>query len=559
MAASTDTAQMTTMLSCPCSSACELNSIGSFTIPRGASNDDIAAARRDFSQREIEDMIIELDTPLPCPTATLSCSAIQSALPSPPDVQKYASPLRWPKWRKSIVTWISCVVTCVACYSAGEMSPASAELTAEWGITLTTYNSAVTVFCIGFGVAPMILATCSEINGRKPVFIGSGIIFCASTVACGGTRVFAGLLIARLFQGIGASTFSTMVGGVISDIYSTEERNIPMAQFSSAALLGTGLAPLLSSVVVYHSTWRWVYYSHAIVSGFCVAVMFLFFRETRSTVLLRRKADALNRYYEELEHLGYYGVIFEGTSEVRRIRWRPKDEEQQYSFRQMMKVSCYRPFHMLVTEPVVFLFSLWLSFGWAVLYLQFSAVPLVFRTNHNFSTEQIGAVFTAMCCGVIIITVVSIYQERIANHFGLLPKTPEARLYFACLQAVLVPVGLFWFGWTSFPSIHWIFPTMAIGCSTMGIFSVYLAVFNYLADAYGPYASSAIAAQSFCRNLLGGIFPLITDTMFTNLGYPAASSLLGGIGAALTLVPWVLVFYGPTIRAKSRIASIMAT
>jgi len=31
------------------------------------------------------------------------------------------------------------------------------------------------------------------------------------------------------------------------------------------------------------------------------------------------------------------------------------------------------------------------------------------------------------------------------------------------------------------------------------------------------------------RNLLGGIFPLVTTAMFTNLGYPGASSLLGGI------------------------------
>lgn len=62
--------------------------------------------------------------------------------------------------------------------------------------------------------------------------------------------------------------------------------------------------------------------------------------------------------------------------------------------------------------------------------------------------------------------------------------------------------------------------------------------------------------------------------MFNNLGYPAASSLLGGIvrpvfspfriqlsliifqGALLTIVPWVLLFFGPKIRAKSKFASV---
>lgn len=142
-----------------------------------------------------------------------------------------------------------------------------------------------------------------------------------------------------------------MVGGVISDIYSPEERNVPMALFSSAALLGTGLAPLISSVVVYHSTWRWVYYSQGIVSGFCVVVMILFFQETRNTVLLQRKADALNKYYEKLEQLGYYGVILADQDEVRRIRWTQRDGEKHDSVGEMIKASCYRPFRECQKDP----------------------------------------------------------------------------------------------------------------------------------------------------------------------------------------------------------------
>jgi hypothetical protein len=103
-----------------------------------------------------------------------------------------------------------------------------------------------------------------------------------------------------------------------------------------------------------------------------------------------------------------------------------------------------------------------------------------------------------MCVGVLIITVISIYQESIARRFVTLPKSAERRLYFVCIQSLLMPIGLFWFGWTSYPSIPWIVPTMAVGCATMGIFSVYLATFNYLADTYHRYASSAIAAQSCC-------------------------------------------------------------
>ena len=56
--------------------------------------------------------------------------------------------------------------------------------------------------------------------------------------------------------------------------------------------------------------------------------------------------------------------------------------------------------------------------------------------------------------------------------------------------------------------------------------------------------------------MLGGIFPLVTRAMFNRMTFAGASSFLGGVGALLTVVPWVLVFYGPKIRARSKFASV---
>ncbi|KAK5399993.1 hypothetical protein LTR06_011359 [Exophiala xenobiotica] len=111
-----------------------------------------------------------------------------------------------------------------------------------------------------------------------------------------------------------------------------------------------------------------------------------------------------------------------------------------------------------------------------------------------------------------------------------------------------------------FSSVPWISPVLALGCAQMGIFVIYLAVFNYLADVYHRYASSARAAQGSARNISAAVFPLFTDQMLEQFGYPAASSLLGGIATLLMLVPWMLLFNGEKIRATSKIArQIMST
>lgn len=51
---------------------------------------------------------------------------------------------------------------------------------------------------------------------------------------------------------------------------------------------------------------------------------------------------------------------------------------------------------------------------------------------------------------------------------------PEARLPFACLGSIMLPVGIFWFAWTSDPSIHWIAPILAgvpFGCGMLLVFT----------------------------------------------------------------------------------------
>lgn len=107
----------------------------------------------------------------------------------------------------------------------------------------------------------------------------------------------------------------------------------------------------------------------------------------------------------------------------------------------------------------------------------------------------------AMAVGTLIALGLNTLIEHLTKKYilaGNPDPDPEWRLYSSCIIGCCLPIGLFWFGWTSFPSQHWILPTMAIGCVTIGVYSIYLAVFNYIADTYHRYASSALAAQSFC-------------------------------------------------------------
>ncbi|KAK7544403.1 major facilitator superfamily domain-containing protein [Phyllosticta citribraziliensis] len=504
---------------------------------------------------------LTFDTELPAPSSIEPPHPGAPPPPECPSLKEYQNPFDWSPKHKTIIVWISCIATALTAFTGGSYAPAVGQMTAEFDITDTQCLTGITIFTFGFAIAPMALAPFSEINGRRPVFLSCGILFCLCQLCCAETQIFAGMLVARFFTGVGGSVFSTMVGGVVSDIYHAQDRNTPMAMFSGAVLFGTGLGPIAGGWMVEHLTWRWVFWLQTIVDAVLMVVVCVCFKETRGNVLLSRKAKALNAWYEAREAAGYYNFDMSCTSDEskprtpQRIRWRVKADEERATLRTMIAISLFRPFHLLFTEPVVFFFSLWVSFSWAILYLTLGAIPLIFETNHGFSIGEANSIFAFMCAAGVLFTPVCIYQEKLARRSGKLPDGPEERLYFACFQSIFMPIGMFMFGWTSFSSIHWVVPGLAIGIATIGIFSIYLATFNYLADVYHRYASSALAAQSFCRNVIGGCFPLATVPMYRQLSFGGASSLLGGIGIVLTLVPWVLAFYGPQIRARSKFAN----
>ena len=141
-------------------------------------NDNVVQMEKNGAyQQEIEYLYLDFDTPLPSPVGISSLQKDQQPPLKCPDLKQYASPFLWPKARKAVITLISCCVTAMSAYAAGEYSPPSKELMDKWDISQVVYNLGITLFTLGFGIAPMVLAPFSEINGRRPIFVLSGLVF----------------------------------------------------------------------------------------------------------------------------------------------------------------------------------------------------------------------------------------------------------------------------------------------------------------------------------------------------------------------------------------------
>ncbi|KAA8650924.1 uncharacterized protein ATNIH1004_003614 [Aspergillus tanneri] len=81
---------------------------------------------------------------------------------------------------------------------------------------------------------------------------------------------------------------------------------------------------------------------------------------------------------------------------------------------------------------------------------------------------------------------------------------PKDRLVDMMITSILLPVCLFWFGWTSSRHIVWVPQVLAGAPMGMGILIIFMQGLNYVIDVYGISANSAIAANVFIRSVLGG-------------------------------------------------------
>jgi hypothetical protein len=137
-------------------------------------------------------------------------------------------------------------------------------------------------------------------------------------------------------------------------------------------------------------------------------------------------------------------------------------------------------------------------------------------------------------------------------------KTPWAqseemrRLPLACFAGPFFVISLFWAGWTARTDIHWIVPVLSGIPFGIGYLCLFMALLNYLVDAYEVFAASAMAAASFSRSGFGAVLPFAAKPMYRELGVPWACSLLGFLSVGLCAIPFVFLKFGPQIRARSR-------
>ncbi|GJN82095.1 hypothetical protein PLIIFM63780_005632 [Purpureocillium lilacinum] len=453
-------------------------------------------------------------------------------------------PRSFSKARKWLIVFIvSHVSLCVTCASSIYTST-YAKMEAEFGNSRIVSVLGLSTFVLGISFGPMFLSPLSEFYGRRPIYLVAWTTYLVWLVPQAVARNVAVVLVFRFFDGFSGSAFLAVSGGTVGDLFARHELQAPMALFSVSPFIGPSLGPLLGGFINYNVDWRWTYYVLLIWSfALWLAIVFLV-PETYHPILLRNKARALRKQT--------------GDS-----RWTAPSERVKKSMARAIGRSLLRPFQLLLFEPMCLNLCLFSAILLGILYLFFGAFPLVFGNNHGFNVWQTGLAFLGIMVSMLLGVATDPLWHRIRARLirkyeretGVSGASePEFRLPPAILGSLLAPAGLFMFGWSTYPWVHWIVPIIGSAIFGMGNVLLFTGIFTFLVDAYPLYAASALAANAFVRCLFAAAFPLFGDQMYKKLGYQWASSLLAFLTVAMLPFPYIFFRYGKQIRRKSRFA-----
>jgi EmrB/QacA subfamily drug resistance transporter len=140
---------------------------------------------------------------------------------------------------------------------------------------LSGYSWVFTAYMLATTVTVPLYGKLGDRYGRRPLFIGSIVLFLVGSALCGLAQNMTELVGFRALQGLGAGGLFPLALATVGEIVPPRDRGryqgLIGAVFAAASIIG----PAVGGFIVDHASWRWVFYVNLPVGGLALVVILL--------------------------------------------------------------------------------------------------------------------------------------------------------------------------------------------------------------------------------------------------------------------------------------------
>lgn len=448
-------------------------------------------------------------------------------------------PRNWRLLKKVYVIVFVSFYTLISPMSSSILSPAMTDLAQEFHITSTIVQSlVVSIHILAWAVGPLVIAPLSEDDrlGRKTVLSVSCWLSLAFNLGCAFSQNTTQILVFRFISGLFSATPLNVSPAVVSDLFDTKSRNVSLAGVFLIPFVGPAIAPMIGGFVVQAYGWRWVLYTLCIINGVVALLGSFLYVETYAPALLKKKARMLRKKTGNMN----LHTIYEISSSETTL--------------EKLKGTVSRPLVLLFTHPMIIGLGSFMAFIYGFLYLMIVTFPAVFEKTYGFSQSTTGLMYASLGIGFVLGVVfwtylLGIVYAKLTDRNGGVAE-PEFRFPCLFITAIIIPIGLLWYGWSAQLKLHWIMPCTGSAIFAFGLVCVFQTLQAYLIDMNPRFAASSIAAAAIFRCFFGFAFPLFAPIMYSKLGYGWGNTMCAIIAVFLG-VPFPILCYKYGYRIRS--------
>lgn len=139
---------------------------------------------------------------------------------------------------------------------------------------------AMTAYSIIYAAILIPAGSIADKFGRKKIFMLGTLLFITASFACAVSPNVFLLIVARIFQSIGACLLSPAALAIVLEAYPREKRMIAMGAWGAVGALAAALGPGIGSLIIDYAGWQWAFLINVPIGLFCVWQGLIFFHET---------------------------------------------------------------------------------------------------------------------------------------------------------------------------------------------------------------------------------------------------------------------------------------
>ncbi|RMD41538.1 hypothetical protein DV735_g3559, partial [Chaetothyriales sp. CBS 134920] len=466
-------------------------------------------------------------------------------------VAEVTDPRDYPDSTKWFLVSIIGFAAAAAPVGSAIIMPSLNLVTKDFGTSPTITNLSVSLYMLAMAIFPLWWSALSEAGGRRTVYLLSFIMFTAFAVLSATSQNIAMLVTMRMLSGGGAASVQAVGAGTVADLFDSGERGKAMGLFYLGPLCGPLFAPILGGIL--GERWGWRATQWALVIYGVLACLCLFFALPETLKVPDKVVDSAG-----LED----SLPSKAQPPLSRISTRQSVQKAGKKYLQAARAVLFDPLEIILylRYPPVVLSIYYASVTFGALYVLNISISYSFeREPYNYSTLIVGLFYLPNSVGYVITSIfggpwvdrIMKREARKANRRspnGKWMYLPEDRMCEnAWLGAAIYPTALIWYGWTTEKGVFVICPVSnsSLPCPEMqgtdqkadtyrisfpphqlianffyglGSMLIFGAVTTMLTEFMPRKASSGVALNNLCRNLLSSTGSLVGAPLINSIG-----------------------------------------